>query len=115
MLVEIILASVSIVFILFLITMRYFSLAYAKGQSSFLNKTDSKISSLWLWSRKAYRNTVEDITDLFKDIPHISLQILNKILYFLYKKTKRLIDLIKGNRINTEGGSVSLYLKKIEK
>jgi hypothetical protein len=114
MLTELILGFISIVFVLFLVTMRYFSLAYAKGSSSMLSKSDSKIVSLWSWIKRFCRETGQDISELFKDLPHIVLHFFQKLFYKLYKRTKKLVDLIKGNRIQTDKGSVSLYLKKIE-
>ena len=114
MLIELILAIVSVVVITFLVSMRYFNLVYAKGSSAMLAKTDSSLSSAWKFVSKFYFDTLQDVTELIKDLPHICLDIVNKLLFKLYKRTKKLVDLVKGNRIKTDGGSVSLYLKNIE-
>jgi hypothetical protein len=115
MLTELILIGVSVIVLLFLVSMRYFSLSYAKGNSNFLYKSDLKINFIWVRIKKFYRETSMDITDLFKDIPHLVLHFLNRVFYKLYKKTKKLVDLIKGNKVPTDRGSVSIYLKNIEK
>lgn len=115
MFVEIVLISVSVVALLFLVIVRKFNLAYSKADSQFLIKTDRKIflfkNSIFVF----YKNIQNGVSDLIKDFPHISLKLINKIFYILYKKTKKLVDLIKGNKIPGSKGSVSIYLKRIEK
>lgn len=115
MLVEIILIGVSIIIMFLLISIRYFSLAYAKSSSNFLYKSDKKINSYFFGIKRFFNHLTESVTDFFKNIPHLLLNILNKILFKLYKKTKKLVDLIKGNKVPTNKGSVSLFLKRIEK
>ena len=116
MLVEIILIASSSIILFILFGIRYFHLAYAKeGKSKFLSFTDKKIHRVGHKGYIFFRNTNRDIVDLFKDSPHIILNLLNKIFFKLYKRTKKLIDLIKGNKIKKDGGSVSLFLQKIEK
>jgi hypothetical protein len=112
MLIEFILIGISIVFILFLVSMRYFKIAYAKGGTSVFFKTDKKIFSFWQHLKRIYLEISRDLTELVKDLPHLVIRLLNKIFYKLYKKTKRLI---KGNKVSTNKGAVSLYLKRIEK
>jgi len=115
MLTEFILIAVALLFIVLLISIRYFGLAYAKDNSgNFFAKTDLKITKVSHFLKKLYVNTSRDLTELIKDLPHITLHIINQIFYKLYKKTKKLVDLIKGHRIKTDKGSVSIYLKRIE-
>ena len=116
MIIELILVAVSVVVLVSLLFVRHYNLAYAKSSANeFLDKSDYRIYSEWNWFAKFYQATSRDIVELVKDSPHIVLHFLSKVFYFLYKKTRKLVDLIKGNKIKTDRGSVSIYLKKIEK
>lgn len=110
-----ILALISVSFILILLFVRGFNFAYAKGESNILKSSDRSLVSFWKWLTRVLSEAWDDVVDLVKDFPHIFLHFLNRIFYKLYKRTKKLINLIKGNRIKSDGGSVSLYLKRIEK
>ena len=115
MFVEMILSIISVALILILLLVRKFNFVYAKGESKVLSSSDRKIVSFWNWLKRIYRESSDDVVELVKDTPHITLHFLNRIFYKLYKRTKKLINLIKGKRIRSDGGSVSLYLKRIEK
>jgi hypothetical protein len=116
MLIELVLISITSIMLFLIFGVRYFNLAYAKeNNSKLLSFTDKKLNHIGHKAYVFFRNTNRDIVDLLKDTPHIILNLLNKIFFKLYKRTKKLIDLIKGNKIKKDGGSVSLFLQKIEK
>lgn len=115
MFVEIVLISISVIVLLFLIIVRKFNLVYSKADSQFLVTTDRKILLFKKNIFVFYKNMQNEVSDFIKDFPHFSLNLINKIFYILYKKTKKLVDLIKGNKIPGSKGSVSIYLKRIEK
>lgn len=113
---EIILISVSLFILLLMVVIRYMSVLYAKDEYDYkLLRSDKFIYFSWIRFVKLYREIRKDITELIKDLPHIILHFLSNFFYYLYKKTKKLVDIIKGNKIKTDGGSVSIFLKKIEK
>ena len=115
MLIEIILITISVFLMIFLVSVRYLKIFYARNDNnSFLIKTDKKIIVIWDWLRNFCINTINDFSELIKDIPHITLHFLNRIFYKLYKKTKKLIYGVKTKNIKTDGGAVSVYLKKID-
>ena len=111
---ELILIGISAVIVLLMVSVRYFKIAYAKTDGNSFVRVDNKINSVWSWFRKIFMDTSDDIAELIKDIPHLSMHFLNRIFYRLYKKTKKIVDLIKGKRIKTDKGSVSIYLKSID-
>ena len=107
-----IIVSIGVISVLFLIL--HLRFAYASGHSNFLNKSDKIFISIGYYFKMLFRRISRIVTEFIKDIPHLSLNALNKILYRSHKKTKKLVDVIKGNRIKKDGGSVSIYLKRID-
>lgn len=114
--IEIIFIIISVLFLVLMIVIRHLGVLYAKEQyDNKLLKSDKFIYFSWIRFIKLYRETRKDVTELIKDMPHIILNLLSKFFYQLYKKTKKLVDIIKGNKIKADRGSVSIFLKKIEK
>lgn len=113
---EIILIVVSLIVLISMVVVRRWDVLYAKDENDYkLLRSDKFIYFSWVRFIKLYREIRKDITELIKDLPHIVLHLLSKVFYQLYKKTKGLVDLIKGNKIRTDRGSVSIFLKEIEK
>jgi hypothetical protein len=112
--IELILISISIFGILLLLLVRNFKLFYAKDSSTFLGSVDRFLSRNIKTIKQTYLFLVKNISEFIKDIPHLFLDLINKVLYRSHKKTKKLVDVIRGNRIKSDRGSVSLYLKRIE-
>ncbi len=116
MLVELILVVISLLAMVVLVSIRHLKLAYAKNENrNFFVGSDHKLNSWFFQFEKFCLNTYRDVKNLFKDLPHIILIFLSKVFFILHKKTRKLVDLIKGNKVPTNKGSVSLYLQKIEK
>ena len=113
---EIILIVVSLIVLILMVVIRRLDVLYAKDENDYkLLRSDKFIYFSWVRIIKLYREIRKDVTELIKDLPHIVLHLLSKVFYQLYKKTKKLVDLIKGNKIRTDKGSISIYLEKIEK
>jgi hypothetical protein len=111
MFIELILIGTSFLLIVILIAVRGLNFAYAKEGSQGLNFTDKKIMNFYYRLLKVYKRSTKSIYLFFKNLPHNTTTVLNRISLKLYKKTRNLVN---GNKVNSEKGAVSVYLKRIE-